>query len=355
MSKSGEVATGHRNRREVLQGISVAALAAASVGSLPGAVRAARAAGKPLVALVHTQAAGDAGPIDDMIRNLKQIATEKDVEIRTIYAQDAATFESIFRSLGDAGAAVVITTFFAVAEPLKVVAPLYPKTLFIQLYADPVDPPIPNLQTVGYDEYLAAYLSGILGARLSASGKLGYIAGVSVPSLNADFNALKAGALSVKPNITVTPAFVGSFQDPGKAQEIAGQLYQTGIDYIQCDAAGSNLGVIQSANEGAGRLVIGTSLDTVALGPKTMPATIVIGFGRSLHNQVAAALDGSFKAGHYLANLNDGVIDFVASDAFLASGPAELVARMKEAWPEIEKAKADIVAGALKVEFKTDL
>jgi basic membrane protein A len=351
MTTSRIAANARPTRRRFLQGASAAALAAASV-SFAGA---ARAAAKPLVALVHTQAAGDAGPIDDMIRYLKQIEAEKNVEIRTIYAQDAATFESIFRNLGDAGAAIVITTFFAVAEPLKAVAPAYPKTLFIQLYADPVDPPIANLQTVGYDEYLAAYLSGILGARLSRSGKLGYIAGVSVPSLNADYNALKDGAVAVRPDITVTPAFVGSFQDPGKAQEIAGQMYGSGIDFIQCDSAGSNLGIIQSANEGDGRFVIGTSLDTLALGPKTMPATIVIGFGKSLYNQVAAALDGSFKAGHYLANLADGVIDFLVSDEFLKSGPADAVAKVKETWPEIEKAKADIVAGTLKVAFKTEI
>lgn len=345
-----------QTRRDVLRRASGMALLSAIAAALPGVLGGkARAADKPLVALVHTQAAGDAGPIDDMIKFLKKIAAEKSIEIRTIYAQDPATYESVFSSLGDAGAAIVVTTFFAVAAPLKAVAPKYPKTKFIQLYADPVDPPLPNLQTVGYDEYLASYLSGIYGARVSKTGKLGYIAGISVPSLNADYNALKAGAQSIKPDIAVSAAFVGSFQDPAKGQEVAGQMYNSGIDYIQCDAAGSNPGMIQAANEKEDRIVIGTSLDTASLGPKTMQASVVIGFGLSLYNQVKAALDPAFKGGHYLANMKDGVIDFVLSPVFLKEGKPEAVAAAKKIWPEIEKAKADIISGALKVPFKTDI
>ncbi len=106
-------------------------------------------------------------------------------------------------------------------------------------------------------------------------------------------------------------------------------MYGSGIDFIQCDAAGSNPGMIQAANEGDNRVVIGTSLDTASLGPKTMQASVVIGFGLSLYNQVNAALDPSFKGGHYLANMKDGVIDFVLSPVFLKEGKPEEIAAAK--------------------------
>ena len=122
--------------------------------------RPANAAGG-LVALVHTQAAGDNGPVDSMIAKLKQLAAEKDVQYRAIYAQDPATYETIFRTLGDAGAAVVVTTFNEVSGPLKAVAPDYPDTHFIQLFGDAVEPPIANLVTVSYDYYLGCYLGDL--------------------------------------------------------------------------------------------------------------------------------------------------------------------------------------------------
>jgi basic membrane protein A len=340
------------SRRDVLRIARNAGILAALPTLVAGA---AVAQEKPLVALVHTQAAGDSGPIDDMIRYLDKLAGETGIETRKIYAQDPATFETIFRNLGDAKAKIVLTTFYAVAAPLKAVAPDYPETLFIHLYSDPIEPPLPNVQTVNYDEYLASYLSGLYGARVSKTRQLGYIAGASVPSLNANFNALKAAAQSIDPAIKVTPAFVGSFQDPAKAREIALQMYQSGIDYIQTDAAGSNPGIIQAANEGEGRIVTGTAMETARMGPKTMQASIILGFGLSLYNQTKAALEGKFVAGHYNANMKDGVIDFRQSEIFLAEGDPALVEQAKAIWPEIEKAKSAIVDGSLVVPFVTTI
>ena len=123
----------------------------------------AQAAGD-LVALVHTQAAGDNGPVDSMIAKLQQLSKDKGFATRIVYASDPATYETIFRTLGDAGASVVVSTFNEVAEPIKALAPTYPKTKWIQLFADPIKPPLPNVATVSYDYYLGCYLSGLFGA-----------------------------------------------------------------------------------------------------------------------------------------------------------------------------------------------
>src|SRR6266700_2399467 len=196
------------SRRDVLKG------GAAAVLGLTAALAPfeAQAAGD-LVALVHTQAAGDNGPVDSMIAKLQQLAKEKGFATRIVYASDPATYETIFRTLGDAGAAVVVSTFNEVGEPIKALAP--------------------NVATVSYDYYLGCYLSGLFGALISKTGKLGYIGGLSLPPLNADANAIKAGATSANAAATLNAAFAGSFQDPAKGQEIATQMYQGGVDYIQ--------------------------------------------------------------------------------------------------------------------------
>ena len=172
--------------------------------------------GTGLVALVHTQAAGDSGPIDSMMGRLNQLSDDRGFESRTIYAQDPATYETTLRTLGDAGAAIVIGTFPVISEAFKAAAPAYPETKWIQLFGDPVQPSIPNLVTVSYDYYLGCYLSGVFAAHVSTTGKIGYIGGISIPPLNADFSALKAGVHAADPEATVTAAFAGSFQGPGK-------------------------------------------------------------------------------------------------------------------------------------------
>ena len=83
--------TGSRNnysgasRRDFLK----AAAGAAAIGAVGPLITAEAKAAGGLVALVHTQAAGDAGPVDSMIAALKKLSGEQGFEMRTIYAQDA--------------------------------------------------------------------------------------------------------------------------------------------------------------------------------------------------------------------------------------------------------------------------
>ena len=340
------------SRRGFMKTVASAAALGVAGDLLSGVAR----ADGGLVAFVHTQAAGDNGPVDSMIGALKKLAGEKGFETRAIYAQDAATYESIFRSLADAGASVIVSTFNEVAEPFKALAPSYPTTKWIQLYGDAFNPTMPNVVTVSYDYYLGCYLSGLFAAKMSNSGKIGYIGGISIPGLNADLNAIKVAVASVNPKAIVTGAFAGSFQDPAKGHEIATQMFQDGVDYIQTDSAATDTGIIQAANDGKNRMVSAISPQQYKLGPSTVIALVALDFGQSLYNEVAKAIGPDWKGGgHVSTGIGTGVIDFVLSPTFAEKGPADLINKAKGIWPEIAKARADIMSGALKVPFKTEL
>ncbi len=237
------------SRRSFLYGTAGAGVVA-GMGTLPTI---AQAADGGLIALVHTQAAGDNGPVDSMIAALKKLGEEKKMKTRAVYAQDPASFESIFKTLAEAGATAIVATFNEVAEAMKALAPKYPKTKWIQIFGDPLNPVVPNYRTVSYNYYLGAYVSGYFGAKWTKNAKLGYVGGISIPPLNADVNAMKAGALAANPKATLVNAFAGSFQDPAKGHEIAAQMYGSGVEYIFTDGAATDAGVIQAANEGADR------------------------------------------------------------------------------------------------------
>jgi basic membrane protein A and related proteins len=350
MTKTSNDGSG-TSRRRFLQAAGAVTLGLA--GSQLGNVAWAKG---DLVAFVHTQAAGDSGPVDSMIGALKKLAAEKGFEMRAIYAQDAATYEQIFRSLADAGAAVIVSTFNEVAEPFKALAPSYPKTKWIQLYGDPFEPAMPNVVTVSYDYYLGCYLSGMFASKISSTGKIGYIGGISIPGLNADLNAMKAAVAATNPKGSVTGAFAGSFQDPAKGHEIATQMFQSGVDYIQTDSAATDTGIIQAANEGQNRMVSAISPEQYKIGPSTVIALVALDFGQSLYNEVSRAMSPDWKGGgHVSTGIGTGVIDFVLSPVFVEKGPPELVKKAQAIWPEIAKARADIMSGALKVPFKTEL
>jgi basic membrane protein A len=132
--------------------------------------------------------------------------------------------------------------------------------------------PMRNVRTVSYETHLSSYLSGICGAMMTKADHIGYVGGVSIPNLDAAVNALVAGARSVRPAMSVSVGWVGSFQDPTKALQVAGQMFAGDIDYIQAEAAASDLGTIQAANSHPGRIVSAGSRPQFALGPQTVAA-----------------------------------------------------------------------------------
>jgi basic membrane protein A len=288
-----------------------------------------------------------------MIAALKKLSGEQGFPMRAIYAQDPSTYQAIFQELAESGAAVIASTFNEVAEPFKALAPKYPNTKWIQIYGDPFEPAIPNVATVSYDYYVGCYLSGAFGARMSKSGKIGYIGGVSLPSINADLNAIKAAAADHGAGVTVTGAFVGSFQDPVKGHEIASQMFQSGIDFIQTDSAASDTGIIEAASEAPDRVISAGSPAQIKLGPATVASIVSLDFGASLVEQVKRALSPNFTGGHVATGLGTGVIDFSLSSEWLKSAAPDLVDKAQKVWPEIEKIRADIVSGKLTVPFKT--
>ncbi|MBW3095965.1 BMP family ABC transporter substrate-binding protein [Pseudohoeflea coraliihabitans] len=336
-------------RRQVILGVAGTLAASALYGALP-----AQAAGG-LIALVHTQAAGDAGPVDSMIAKLNAFAEEHDMTARAIYAEDPSTYETIFTSLGEAGAKIVVSTFNEVAEPFRAVAPKFPDTKFIQLFGDPFEPKIPNVATVSYDYYLGCYLSGIFAARVSRSGKLGFIGGISIPPINADYNAFKAGAQSVNPDLTVAVAFAGSFQDPAKGQEIATQMFSDGVDFIQTDAAATDFGIIAAAGENEGRVVSTLDPAQFPLDPKSVISIVGLDFGASLYNEATKSLEADWSGGHEATGLGTGVIDFIPSPLFAEQGPEELRKMAQVALASVEEARGKILDGSLNVPFNTSL
>jgi basic membrane protein A len=154
----------------------------------------------------------------------------------------------------------------------------------------------------------------------------------------------------------VSVAFAGSFQDPAKGQEIATQMYSSGIDYIQTDAAATDFGITAAANEAEGRLVSVLDPAQFPQGPKSVISIVGLDFGTSLYNEVTKALGSEWAGGtHEHTGLGTGVIDFIPSPLFAEQGAADIVAKAKAVESEIAAAKAAILDGSLKVPFNTTL
>ena len=310
-------------------------------------------AGKSL-ALVSAEKAGDQGPVDDLVTWLKRCDQDFGIKTRFIEATDPSSYESTLRGLCQAKTAIIAMVFPNFVDSVKAVAPEYPDTKFVFLYADPYKPTLANVRTIAYGTSEAAYLGGVLAASVTSKKQVGYITGVAIPNVNSDFHAFEAGVKSVNPAIGVKGAAVGSFTDPVKARQVAAALYGSGIDVALTSAGGASLGVMKAAAEHNGLLIY----DTIAPVPGTPGDDHVIGttvfkYGQSLHGQVKQALSAGWRAGAIEEGVKEKVADLELSEAYLSKGDPAVVERIQSAVKVVDKDRDAIASGALVIKHDT--
>ena len=304
----------------------------------------------PTVALVANQRAGDLGPIDDLVRGLELVESELGADITFIEATDPSTFETTLRNLANAGTDIIAVTFPPMQDAVVAVAPDFPDTRWIHIFG--FEGGVDNLVSIGFDYYKGTYLAGILAGALNTTGKVGFVGGVSIPPLNADYNSFVAAAQTKNSSITGHAAFADSFEDPAKGRELGAALYDSGVDIIMTDAAATDLGVIQAAEEKGG-YVIGGSVNYY-----DSPAVIggvLLFWAEILYAQVEHALSDDYAPGYYGAGVAEGGVDMAINPSFLENGPPEMVAIIEATIDEIDAARSAIKDGSLEVAFNPDL
>lgn len=303
------------------------------------------------VALVSTQKSGDQSVVDDMIDNgLNKAKSDLGATTKYVEALDPATYQSTLTALANAGYGIIATNFQAMDKPLAAVAKQFPKVKFIQIYGDPVDPPISNLRVITYRYDEGTYLSGVFAARMTHSKVLGYEAGVLIPGIQADVNAFKLGVQSVDPSVKVIVGEVGSFTDDAKAKQVSASLYAQGADIVQGD--GPVIGLIQAAKD-AGKLAVVGAEGPAAQAPESVVGITTIAFGKSLFAQISSACSGSFQGGTESSGVKSGVTGFHLYDGFLKAAPEASVTRARSAAKGAEEAQHKIATGQLVVPLNT--
>lgn len=301
------------------------------------------------IALVHTQAAGDNGPIDGMIDGLNRASETMGAEIQTVEALDPATFETTLRNLAQAETDIIISTFFAMGDATSVVAPDFPDTNFIVIVAAPIDPPQPNVAVVDYGFYEGAYVGGVYAGLMTESNQLGYTGGVPLPFAWADFNAFTDGAQSVNPDVETTAVFIESFEDPVKGRELAAGLYSSGVDFIFTGAAASDIGVVEAATDNDA-LVMVSSTPLVEQSPANVGIVVSIEWADTIVKEIEAAMSDDFGGTFRRATVGTEEIKFDVPEEFLSATDADTKAKAEATISQIDEIVANIMSGDLVVE-----
>ncbi|WP_458701037.1 BMP family protein [Sulfurospirillum sp. 1307] len=250
--------------------------------------------------------------------------------------------EQAIKKMAQRGANPILGIGFAQGPAIEKVSKKYPNINFgiIDMVVNQ-----PNVQSIVFNEHEGSFIVGMLAAMASKTQKVGFIGGMDIPLIRKFQCGYEQGAKYVNPKIEVIKNMTGStpsaWNDPSKGGELAKGQFDRGVDVVFAAAGGTGIGVYQAAKD-SGKLAIGVDSNQNYLQPGTMLTSMVKRVDVAAYNLFKEAKDGKFKPGIKALGLKENGVDW----AYDKYNKDLITDEMKKA---VEKAKADIISGKIKV------
>ena len=196
-----------------------------------------------------------------------------------------------------------------------------------------------------------AYLAGVLAATMTKTGTLGMVISADTPSWHKANGGFVAGAKSVKPGIKFLQAQIGpaGYADAEGGKRVTATVIAGGADIVFGQGDGASFGMLQAVETatppaGADKVwfidVIGdkTSIDKKGV----LLSSVLWDFSGTFKQAIADINAGTFGNKGYVQDVGNGGVALLET--------AHISADAKTA---VEKAKAGIAAGTLKVPVTT--
>jgi simple sugar transport system substrate-binding protein len=198
--------------------------------------------------------------------------------------------ERSIEQLARAGNKLIFTTSFGYMDSTIKVAKKYPKVLFEHATgfkrAD-------NVSTYSGRFYEGRYIQGIIAAKMSKKGVLGYVGSFPIPEVVSGINATILGAQTVNPNIKVKIIWANTWFDPGKEADAAKALADQGADVLMQHT--DSPAAMQIAAQ-RGIYAFGQDSDMIKFGPKSQLTAIVDNWAPYYEKRVNDVLAGTWKS-----------------------------------------------------------
>jgi basic membrane protein A len=226
-------------------------------------------------------------------------------KIETTYLEnvnEGPDAERAIEQLARAGNKLIFTTSFGYMEPTLKVAKKYPKAFFEHATGFKR---ASNMSTYAGRWYEARYIQGVIAAKMSKTGVLGYIVSFPIPEVVSGINATMLGAQTVNPNIKVKIIWVNTWFDPGKEADAAKALVDQGADVLMQHT--DSPAAMQIASQ-RGVLAFGQDSDMMKFGPKSQLTAIVDNWGPYYIQRTKDALAGTWKSTDTWGGLNSDLV-----------------------------------------------
>ncbi len=311
----------------------------------------------------------DAGGFDDKSFNqtaykgLTDAKNELGIQTGEVESARAADYAKNIQSMVDAKCNMVVTVGFLLGDDTLAAAKKNPNVNFAIVDNDREDfDGVKNLKPLVFNTAESSFMAGYLAAGTSQSKKVGTFGGAKIPTVTIFMDGFSQGVDYYNEQKGESVQVLGwdaakqdglfipgqdPFGDVPGGKRTAEGLVSQGADVILPVAGPSGEGALQVAKTSGGK-VSAIWVDTdgcVSAAPycPQIQTSVVKGMDVAVTDAIRAAKDGSFSSEPFVGTLENNGTGLAPYHEFDSKIPAELKT-------EIDKIKADIIAGTIKLE-----
>lgn len=204
---------------------------------------------------------GDKGFNDSAASGMQMLADKMGAEVKTIeMGRDETSYEGNYLDVSEQDWDMIVSGTWSVKELAQDIAAEFPDKNYL-IFDVSVDRDVVtegNMMGVNYYSNQAAFLSGVLAAKMLDSGDakidpskkiLGFVGSMDTSNINDFLVGYLEGIQYVDSEIKVVTSYVGSFEDVSKCMEMTTQLYNQGAQVVYAPASQSILGAVTAAQK----------------------------------------------------------------------------------------------------------
>jgi basic membrane protein A and related proteins len=276
------------------------------------------------------------GPKDDGswsqsgYEGLKLIETELSAQIAytdNVGKLSESAMKETIRNYAKNGYKFVIGHGGEYLEAIEEIAPEFPRTKFSVTTNCPGNNV--NQGCLSFRGEELGYLTGVIAALKTKTGKVGFLGGIDYPHMKARETLFERGAKSIKPDIDIHVDWVGSWTDRDKAIALAKKQVDVGVDVISISAEPAEEGVYPLAKEW-GIYIIGWQLDRYELAPGRVITSAMQNVPKLMLQGAVLVQKGRWEGKQYKFGITEGVQEFAPFRGSLTPAEETLVKTITE-------------------------